>query len=202
MARTPLPARLGLWRLSRHPVARHVYEWMADRGVFVAQLDRYERGASVAHGVAEPPDDVTLTVTPAADGAPDHLRWAPLAPGDLLVRAEQRGTSVGHCCLSDRPVYVPELRRRFTFEGSYLWNLYVTPAERGRGIGTAIVARAVTATAASLAADRVVALVAPDNLPSRKAFAGLGFRPTERYTSYGLFGRERHRCRPLGPKYK
>lgn len=197
MAHTPLLARLGLWRLSRHPAARCVYSWLVDRGVFLAQLDRYERGASVARGVAEPPDDVTLTVARAAADVPAHLGDAPLAPDDLLVRAERGGTYVGHCCLSDRPVYVPELRQRFTFEGSYLWGLYVTPAERGRGIGTAIVARAVTATATSLAASRIVALVAPDNLPSQKAFARLGFRPTERYTSYGLSGRERHCHRPL-----
>jgi ribosomal protein S18 acetylase RimI-like enzyme len=202
MGGTPLLARLGLWRLTRNPIARRVYNHLASAGMVLAQLDRFEREAAVAHGVAEPPDDVTLTVTPAVDSVPTSLRDAPLAPGDLLVRAERGGTSVGHCCLSDRPVYVPELRQRLTFEGSYLWGLYVAPAERGRGIGTAIVARAVTATAASLAADRIVALVAPDNLPSRKAFARLGFRPNKRYTSYGLFGRERHRCRPLDPKYK
>jgi len=201
MSHTPLPVRLGLWRLSRHPVTRRVYGWMADRGVFLAQLDTFERDASPVRGGAEPPGVVTLSVAPAADGVPAHLRDANLAPGDLLVRAARNGTLVGHCCLSDRPVYVPELRRRLTFEGSYLWNLYVTPADRGRGIGTALVARAVAATASSLAADRVVALVAPDNFPSRKAFAALGFRPTERYTSYGWFGRERHRRHPL-PKYK
>lgn len=198
MGEMPLLARLGLWRLTRNPIARRVYDHLAGAGIVLAQLDRFEREAAVARGVAQPPDNVTLTVARAADGVPASLRDAPLAPDDLLVRAERGGTYAGHCCLSDRPVYVPELRQRLTFEGSYLWGLYVTPAERGRGIGTAIVARAVTATAASLAADRIVALVAPDNLPSRKAFARLGFRPTERYTSYGLFGRERHYRRPAG----
>ena len=188
----PLVVRLGLWRVTRHPLARRLHDRLADRGLFVAQLDRYERPAvrSLPEG-PDPPGSVRFTVAPAVEGVPDRLRDAPVAPGDRIVRAVEDGEAVGYCCLSDRPVYVPELRRRLAFDGTYLWRLYVPPPQRGRGIGTAVIGRAVEAAASD--ADRIVALVAPDNVPSRAAFAGVGFRPTARFTSVGAFGRERHR---------
>ena len=197
MAQTPLHVRLGLWRLTRHPTARRIYNRVADAGVVFAQLDWFERETAVARSIADPPGDVTVRVSPAGDGVPPALRDAHLAPGDLLVLAERDGERVGHCCLADRPVYVPELCRRLVVEGSYLWQLAVVPAERGRGIGTALVARGVTAAAATLSVDRIAALVAPENVPSRRAFASLGFRPTTRYTSYGVAGSVRHQRRPL-----
>jgi RimJ/RimL family protein N-acetyltransferase len=110
-----------------------------------------------------------------------------------VVLARRNGATVGCCCLSDRPVYVPELQRRLDFDGAYLWRLYVDPEMRGRGVWSAIVARAVRASAGAFDADRTVALVAPDNLPSRKAFRNVGFRATERFTSGGVRGREFHR---------
>lgn len=192
MGATSVTMRLGLWRLTRHEAVRRCYDRIADAGVFLAQLDRFERDTAV-----QPPksgaDDLALTVGSAAETVPAHLEGSPVSPADRVVLARRGDDTVGCCCLSDRPVYVPELRRRLEFDGAYLWRLYVAPEARGHGVGSAIVARAVRASATAFDADRTVALVAPDNLPSRKAFRGVGFRPTERFTSAGLFGREYHR---------
>lgn len=194
MERTSRLARLGLWRVTRHRTVRRLYERLDAAGVFCAQLDRFERDAAQLQAVdGGGPEGVSLRVTTAADHVPAHLEDAPVAPGDRVVVVSREGDVVGCCCLSDRPVYVPELHRRLTFDGAYLWRLYVEPEHRGRGVGTAIVARAVDASATVLDADRTVALVAPDNVPSRRAFRRLGFRPTERFTSVGVPGHECHR---------
>lgn len=198
MERTSLPVRLGMWRVTRHPVVRRFYERVESTGVFFAQLDRFEREAvTPAPGTPDLPDDIVLSVSTVSDRVPDHLVDEPLAPGDRIVRADREGTTVGVCCLSDRPVYVPELHRRLIVDGAYLWRLYVMPSERGQEIGTAIIARAVEATETAIGSDRIVALVAPDNLPSRRAFRSLGFHPTERFTSLGCRGYRRHRQRRL-----
>lgn len=190
--------RLGLWRLTRHERVRSLYDRLSAAGLFVAQLDRFERPTAGAAGtLPDPPDDVTASVVGATGWVPDRLEGAPLAPGDRLVVATAAGEPVGWCCLSDRPVYVPELGRRLCFEGAYLWRLYVVPEERSNGVGTAIVARGIRAAREGFGTDRIVALVAPDNVPSRRAFGGLGFRPTERFTSVGCFGAEHHRRSPL-----
>lgn len=197
MARTSLLVRSGLWRVTRHAAVRRLADRLADAGIFVAQLDRFERAAGDT--TPQYPHDVRLDVVPADTWVPDRLAAAPLSPDDVLVRAERDGEVVGYCCLSNRPVYVPELDRRVAFSGAYLWRLFVVPAERERGIGTAVIGRAVAAAADELGAERISALVAPDNLPSRAAFRGLGFRPTERFSSAAIGGWERHRHRHLTP---
>ncbi len=201
MEHTPLSVRLGLWRLTRHPSARRLYEHLESAGVTFAQLDAFEREAvAPVAGTPDPPDGVVFSASTVAAGVPDHLEGEPIAPGDYVVRAKRGDATVGVCCLSDRPVYVPELRRRISFDGVYLWRLYVDPTERGQGIGTAIVGEAIEVTATTIGADRLVALVAPDNLPSRRAFRTFDFCPTERFTSLGCRGYRRHRRRRLAAR--
>lgn len=202
----PLLARLGLWRLTRHSAVRRWYEWLSARGVVFAQLDLFERevGSTVAGTPPGAPDGVEIETARARECLPDGLRGAPVAPDDVVVLARRAsdgdgpGATVGYCCCTDRRVYVPELRRRLEPPGVYVWRVFVDPAERGRGVGTAIVARAVRLARTETAATTVSALVAPDNLPSRRAFRSLGFAPTVRYTSTGLAGRRLDRERPLG----
>lgn len=191
-----LLARLGLWRVTRHPTVRRLYEHLDDRGVFLAQLDRFERPATVTGGgdgatLPDPPAAVTLTVERADARLPDRLADAPVAPADRVVLAWRDGEPVGHCLLSTRQVYVPELHRRLDPPGAYCWRLFVRRTARGRGIGRALVAAAVRWAAAAdrPTVDTLTALVAPDNVPSRCVFATLGFRPVVRYTAVGLGGR-------------
>lgn len=198
-ARPPLLARLGLWRLTRHPAVRRCYDTLADRGLFFAQLDRFERPSSPddRDRSQDPPPGVTLRVETPGDHRPNRLRDAPLAPADQILLAIRGGEAVGHCCLSDRPVYVPELHRRLRLPGAYCWGLFVEPSARGDGIGTSLVAETVRLAARTDGTDSIAALVAPDNLPSRRAFRSHGFAPTKRYTSAGVAGRRWHRTRDL-----
>lgn len=222
----PLSARLGLWRLTRHPAVRSTYDWLADRGLVFAQLDRFELTEAALGTVGpsiddlpEPPAGLTVAARRADEGLPARLEGAPVAPEDQIVEATRDGEPVGHCCLSARRIYVPELDRRLRPPGHYCWRLYVSPEARGEGVGRAIVAEGVRWAASSTVASQdvsavdvatprndnsgnsdilVSALVAPDNLPSRRVFAALGFRPTVRHTAVGVPGRTWHRTRRLG----
>lgn len=200
MAVSSLFARLGLWHLTRSAPVRRAYGWMAERGVYVAQLDRFERPVSgdgpdgSGTGSRAGIDGITVSVHRATERLPEPLWGAPVAPGDRVVIARRVADDalVGHGLLSARPVYVPELRRRLAPPGVYCWRLHVSPGERGRGVGTGLVARSVDWTATETDEQSVSALVAPDNIPSRRLFGGLGFRPTVRYTSVGLGDRRWH----------
>lgn len=199
MAQPSLLARSGLWRLSRHELVRQAYQHLDDAGIFFAQLDRFERStARVEESAAATLETTTLEVVAATDRCPEQLSDTPLAPADRIVLARRAGETVGWCCLSDRPVCVPELHRRVTFPGSYLWRLYVRPAERGRGIGTAIIRRAIEYSRTTFDVGTMTALVAPDNIPSRKAFRALGFTPTTRYTGCGCLDWTWHRRSAIG----
>lgn len=185
-------ARLGLWRLTRNPVAKGLYDRLADAGVRFARLDRYEREATLEAGDlvrARTVDEIR--VRRARRGIPDALAADPLAPDDFVLTAVRDDRIIGYCCLGNRPVFVPELERRVAFPGAYVWRVYVDPGERGRGVGTSIVAHAVHVAGTTLAAPTVSALVAPDNVPSRRAFARLGFEPRDRYTTVGFRGSTR-----------
>lgn len=197
-----LLARLGLWRYTRNESVRAAYEWLADRGVYLAQLDRYERRVAAcsgldAAGAADAPATLHVAVAAVSDRRPDRLTDEPIAPGDRVLLARLDGEPVGHCCLSRRRVYVPALGRRLDPPGVYCWGLYVRPSARNRGVGTALIEAAVRWARGHPDAERLSALVAPDNVPSRRAFEAMGFQPTRRHTAFGLPGREWYRSRPL-----
>lgn len=199
MGHSSLPVRLGLWRVTRHPTVTRWYDRLADAGVVVAQLDRFTRDVDRPVGAAGAgPDEATIESVAPSDDRPSFLADAHLAPGDAVLLARRHGEVVGGCCLADRPTYVPELRRRVRVPGAYLWDLYVRPSARGRGLGTALIARAVEVARSALDAPSVAALVAPDNLPSRAAFDAVGFSPDVRFSTVGLFGRSWHRRTELG----
>jgi len=193
MAQPPLSVRLGMWRLTRHPATRRLYDIIENQGLILAQLDRFQRPVDGDFDTVEPPAGVRLSTAKAADRVPDRLAQAPLAPVDTIVWAHRGTETIGSCCLSYRPMYVPELHRRVKFDGTYLWKLFVAPAERGRGIGSAIIGQAIESSAASVA--KIEALVALDNIPSRHAFSGCGFQPVERFTSLGIGRHQWHRRR-------
>lgn len=179
--------RLGFWRLTRHPLAKRLHETLTAAGVYAAQLDRFVRDTSLDPGDAVRTDAVDeIRSRRASAGVPTDLDGDPVAPSDLIVTAVSQGEPVGYLVLSDRPVWVPALRRRLSLPGGYVWRVYVDPGERGQGIGTTLVSEAIRIAATTLDVVRINALVAPDNVPSRRAFARLGFTTAERYTTFGL----------------
>ena len=89
-----------------------------------------------------------------------------LAAGRSAVVAWRDGRAVGYAWLAERlgpdvtrcPVPLPDT-------AAYVWDLYVLPAERSRGVGSALVAGRL-ALARELGYQEVWRMIAPYNLPS------------------------------------
>ena len=69
-----MPIRLGLWRVTRHERVRALYDRLADRGVVLAQLDRFERGTTGPNAPeSDPPDGVRFRVDRPAGAVPPRI---------------------------------------------------------------------------------------------------------------------------------
>lgn len=187
-ARSP---RLLLWRLTRNRYARALYDALGRAGVRVAKMDAYVLPADRTPPERSP-GGVAFEVMPASTVDPSEVSTdADLQPEDRVALARVDEAVVGHVVASARPVPVPELGRRAVREGAYLWELFVEPAHRNRGIATALVGRAVAAAREQFGVGEAFALVAVDNYPSRWAFETCGFIAEERITYYRVPGWER-----------
>lgn len=189
--------RLGLWRLWRNRFGRTLYRLGQRLGLVVALMVRYESPPASAGSAPTAPAAFTFDSWRAADpslpaGPPDDIQ-----DSDVVVGATIDGDLAGYCVLSERRLLVREIGGVVEPTGVYLWDLYVEPAYRGRGLGTALLERA-RADAAVVEAGTVEALVAMDNEPSRRAFAAAGFEPTQRLFSVGVGERTYRRTTPLG----
>lgn len=189
--------RLGLWRLWRNRFGRGLYAWLQRLGLVVALMVRFE---------APPPTDAERPATPAAFALDSWRADDPAIPAgvpgsldaaDVVVGATIDGELAGYCVVSPRPVLVKEIGGVVDPTGVYLWDLYVRPAYRGRGLGTALLWRARTGDLVA-EAGTVEALVAADNEPSRRAFRSAGFEPSERLLSVGWGEHTYRRTTPLG----
>lgn len=190
--------RTGLWRLTRNDAGRTLYELLDRAGVSFAALLRY-RASATADSAGESPADADVrfsTLDEFDRPLPSRLAEAH-ADADVVPCAVVDGDVVGYCLLSDRPVTVPELDATIEPDGAYLWRLYVDPDCRGRGIGTRLLEHARGVAASRYGVPAVVAFVAVDNLPSRRAFERAGFDATDRVYYAGLFGRGVRRERPV-----
>lgn len=183
--------QLLLWRLTRNRYTRVLYDALGRVGVWVAKMDAY-----VLPGDRTPPErslgDVTFEVMPASTVDPSEVTTdANLHPEDRVAFARLDEAVVGHVVASVRPVSVPELGRQAVREGAYLWELFVEPAHRNRGIATALVGQAVADAREQFVVAEAFALVAVDNYPSRWVFETCGFVAEERITYYRVPGWER-----------
>ncbi|WP_424019204.1 GNAT family N-acetyltransferase [Halorientalis pallida] len=186
-----------LWRLTRNAYGRQMYEALADLGIKVAKLDQYVCDLTT---VPDPTAPAGVVIDCRRAGELDRSEadaFVEPAPIDRVITARIDGDLVGYCFLShNRPVYVEALDSERLFDGAYVWRVFVDPDHRNRGIATALVSRALR-EAASRGANRANALVAVDNVPSRRVFAANGFEPEKRVSYYHLFGFERRRTKPL-----
>jgi GNAT superfamily N-acetyltransferase len=97
-----------------------------------------------------------------------------LAAGRSAVVAWRDGRAVGYAWLAERlgpdvtrcPVPLPDT-------AAYVWDLYVLPAERSRGVGSALVAGRL-ALARELGYQEVWRMIAPYNLPSLRTLRAGG----------------------------
>jgi GNAT superfamily N-acetyltransferase len=171
------------WRLTRNRYTRSLYEALAARGVRAAKMDLYVR--SGADPPERSPDGVRFEAMPADTVDPADCPEADdLESDDRVVLARVDGTVAGYVFVSDRPVRVAHVGRRLAPEGAYVWRLFVDPAYRERGIGTALVAQAVATGRKAFGTASAAAVIAVDNDPSKLAFRANGFEPAERLTYY------------------
>lgn len=195
--------RFGLWRLWRNPLGRRLYRLLQRLGLVVAAMVRYETTPATAAERPAVPTAFELDSWRADDRSLPADVPSGLEPTDVVVGATLEDDLVGYCVLSPRSVLVEEIGGVVEPTGVCLWDLYVKPGYRGRGLGTALLWRA---RVDDLVAEtgRIEAFVAVDNRPSRRAFRSAGFVPAERLLAVGwrerTYRRRRSLTGPSGPQ--
>ncbi|MFB6297075.1 MAG: GNAT family N-acetyltransferase [Salinirussus sp.] len=175
-----------LWRLTRNRYGRELYDALDAAGVKASLMIEYRRRVSEPEEPAI--DGVAFRIRdPGALGS-DFRDAGALDRADAVVCARAGGDRVGSLLLTvDREVHVDVLDRPFDPRGVYVWRVYVDPDHRRRGIGTGLI-RAGLGVAARRGTDAASALVARDNLPSKRAFERVGFRPARELQYLSVFG--------------
>jgi GNAT superfamily N-acetyltransferase len=166
------------WRLFRNRHTRRVYETLKRAGVTATRM--YEYVAEGAPDPRDPPPGVAVTVHDPGDPATlDHAHAAERRPDEFAVVARVDGAPVGHLFASvDATHRIDPLERSLAVDGAYVRRVWVDHSRRGEGVASALVARGCRATGAG----RTTALVAVDNRPSRRLFAGNGFAARRAHT--------------------
>jgi GNAT superfamily N-acetyltransferase len=93
--------------------------------------------------------------------------------------------------------YVESLGGQYQFDGAYVRRVYVDREWRNCGIATHLIGECLVVAKTELETRRALALIAPDNTPSRRAFERNGFEPVCRHDYVSLFGREWRRATSL-----
>jgi len=115
---------------------------------------------------------------------PEHEKWFQDKldnKGEVMLMAVDQGKGVGHI--------------RFCLEnGQAEVNINVAPDERGKGYGTALLKIAVPWLLEHHGAQKVIAHIKPDNLPSIKTFQKAGFHicDLERFKGQDCFKMQFH----------
>ncbi|MFC6961076.1 GNAT family N-acetyltransferase [Halocatena marina] len=178
-----------LWQLTRNEYGRTIYEALAKLGVKVSLMYVYARSVDDVSDSAVRDGDKSLTFETRRGSDIDRSDEAfeELDATDIAVLARSGETIVGQVFLSvSRPVYADPVEMDVGTEAAYIWRLHVDQEHRQRGIGTTLVDRACQAAATEDTASSVTALVALDNVPSRRLFETNGFEPRSLIT-YGRF---------------
>lgn len=119
-------------------------------------------------------------------------------PDEWAVVARIDDEPVGRALVSaGQHPYVEPLGKRYQFDGAYIRRVYVDRAWRNCGIATHLVGECLVVAKTELETRRAVALIAPDNTPSRRSFERNGFEPVCRHDYMSVFGREWRRTSSL-----
>jgi GNAT superfamily N-acetyltransferase len=166
----------GAWKLCRNRYGRAIYDRLQEYGVtatlmtrFTASLplDTNSTAATKCTVEVANPDRVTTLDAPVGE----------LRANEVVVAAFDGRDAVGYLfCSLDSTHTIAPLERTLSFDGAYIRRVFVHPEHRNRGVATALVAQA-CAWASEQGARNATALVARDNVPSRRLFAREGFEP-------------------------
>lgn len=194
--RSSLPVTLPIWRLTRTPAGRRVFDALASVGVRFSRLAQFEH--ALGRPLPDPavPDGVSLRVAaPETLALTGRMDRPELSDRDRVVAAVADGRVVGVQPVTiDRPFRVEPLERTIDFDGAYFWGLYVDSEWRRQGVATGLVARALAFVADETPRTRVQTLVGVDNAPSKRVLTGVGFERERTRSCYRVFG-VRHRGR-------
>jgi RimJ/RimL family protein N-acetyltransferase len=134
-----------------------------------------EEDSAMLMALRNDPDAVAFSGSGRAVDPEEHQRWFARVLADpaacRLWIAELDGQPAGQVRID-------------IGEDSGTVSIAVRPEQRGRGIGTAMLQALLTKVAADGAPSRLTAVVRPDNVASRRAFAAVGFRETVSGTEF------------------
>jgi GNAT superfamily N-acetyltransferase len=197
---------IPLWRLTRNRHARRLYDGLAAVGVTATSMTEFEAEATdrdEPEADVAGPDDVTFVAAPAADDPIAGLDLdlsvpVSLLDGEWAVIARTADRVVGRALVSaGRHPYVEPLRTELSFDGAYVRRVFVDRSRRNEGIATRLVAMTRAVAGAAFAAETIHALVAADNIPSRRVFVSNGFRSVRRHDYVRVLDLEKRRVTDL-----
>ncbi len=109
--------------------------------------------------------------------------------GAIVASRLSDGETVGYMHYTSGMVYVPEVEKKMLMDGQYIYRVLTDPQMRRRGVGKNLMQRTINEIVKENEgkARYVFAIIAVDNLPSRKLFEGAGFLPIKKlqYTRMG-----------------
>jgi len=178
---------MQLHRLVRNPYARTVYDRLQAAGVTMTWLSEYARSLDEPLGREADCSSVARSCDPSRV-APIGARVDQLVDGETVIGAFEDGMALGYLFLSvDAVIDIRPLERELAFDDGYIRRVFVAPEHRQRGVAGALL-RCACLRASERGASRVTALVARDNVPSRRLFE-----------SHGFHGSRDHRYVRIGP---
>ncbi|WP_435186175.1 GNAT family N-acetyltransferase [Halobellus sp. EA9] len=176
------------WKLSRNRYGRAVYNRLRAMGLTATVMTEYVATLPTTGAADRKTDHAIDVVDPERVAALDAPR-SDLRPNEVVVAAFDGDEPVGYLfCSLDAAHTIRPLERDRSFEGAYIRRVFVDPDRRNRGVATALVAHACR-WASDRGAARATALVARDNVPSRRLFEREGFESarTHAYIRLGPF---------------
>jgi GNAT superfamily N-acetyltransferase len=162
-----------VWRLVRNPYGRAAYDRLQSAGVTATLMTEYRSGLPAS--AAGNDNAVTTDIVPPDRVARIGAPTAELRPEEAVVAALDGDDPVGYLfCSVGETHRIEPLERERTFDGAYVRRVFVSPDHRQRGVATALLS-ATCEWAADRGARTATALVARDNVPSRRLFEHNGF---------------------------
>ncbi len=114
---------------------------------------------------------------------------------DIWINAMKEGEVVGILAVCFRPYFIEEICKGVHFPGGYVFGYYVQEEERGEGIGSSLLLKAIDIMATREGGERLFALVDSRNDASKRTFNAAGFKAEGRISSLIVAGKGLHKTR-------